>query len=73
MSKNRTITAEEEIIFLLRLGQQTAVSANVCTLVGGEENTCDNIALVEGENKPYKVSLELINFEQVEPVSSVEG
>ncbi len=69
---NKTITAEEEVVFPMNLGQKTSTTANVCALINGEENAYDNIAFVEGENKSYKVSLELIYFEEVESVSSVE-
>ena len=75
-SNNKTITAEEEIVFPLTLvkavndeEEEQPSTMNVCAIVEGFENTCDTVLLVQNQTKPYKVNLELINFEEVEPLS----
>ena len=74
-SNNKTITAEEEIVFPLTLTkpitekEQQPSTMNVCAVTEGVENECDTVLLVENQTKPYKVNLELINFEEVEAVN----
>src|SRR5687768_3206780 len=75
-SNNKTITAEEEIVFPLTLvkavneeEEEQPSTMNVCAVVEGFENTCDTVLLVQNQTKPYKINLELINFEEVEPLS----
>ena len=74
-STNKTITAEEEIVFPLTLTkpitekEQQPSTMNVCAVTEGVENECDTVLLVENQTKPYKVNLELINFEEVEAVN----
>ena len=76
-SNNKTITAEEEIVFPLTLvksvneeeTEEQPSTMNVCAVVQGFENTCDTVLLVQNQTKPYKINLELINFEEVEPLS----
>jgi len=72
-SNNKTITAEEEIAFPLAIvkpvnkGEDPTMS--ICAVIEGFENTCDTVLLVENQTKPYRVNLELINFEELDPVS----
>ena len=76
-SNNKTITAEEEIVFPLTLvksvnegeTEEQPSTMNVCAVVQGFENTCDTVLLEQNQTKPYKINLELINFEEVEPLS----
>ena len=74
-SNNKTITAEEEIVFPLTLTkpitekEQQPSTMNVCAVTEGVENECDTVLLVENQTKPYNVNLELINFEEVEAVN----
>ena len=75
-SNNKTITAEEEIVFPLTLvkavneeEEEQPSTMNVCAVVEGFENTCDTVLLEQNQTKPYKINLELINFEEVEPLS----
>lgn len=74
-SNNKTITAEEEIVFPLTLTkpitekEQQPSTMDVCAVTEGVENECDTVLLVENQTKPYKVNLELINFEEVEAVN----
>jgi hypothetical protein len=75
-SNNKTITAEEETVFPLTLvktvnkeAEEQPSTMNVCAVIEGFENTCDTVLLQENQTKPYKVTLELINFEELEPVS----
>ena len=74
-STNKTITAEEEIVFPLTLTkpitekEQQPSTMNVCAVTEGVENECDTVLLVENQTKPYNVNLELINFEEVEAVN----
>ncbi|HEX7142085.1 MAG TPA: hypothetical protein VF222_06375 [Nitrososphaeraceae archaeon] len=74
-SNNKTITAEEEIVFPLTLTkpitekEQQPSTMDVCAVTEGVENECDTVLLVENQTKPYKVNLELINFEEVEPIN----
>ncbi|MGI9010656.1 MAG: hypothetical protein ACR2F1_05665 [Nitrososphaeraceae archaeon] len=74
-SNNKTITAEEEIVFPLTLtksvteSEQQPSTMNVCAVTEGVENECDTVLLIENQTKPYKVNLELINFEEVEAVN----
>jgi len=42
---------------------------SICAVIEGFENTCDTVLLVENQTKPYRVNLELINFEELDPVS----
>ena len=70
---NRTITAEERIAFPMSMPYQSdAETANVCAIVDGEENNCDNIALDPEQEGVLRVNLDLINFEDVEPVDNIE-
>jgi hypothetical protein len=75
-SNNKTITAEEETVFPLTLvktvnkeAEEQPSTMNVCAVIEGFENTCDTVLLQENQTKPYRVTLELINFEELEPVS----
>lgn len=74
-SNNKTITAEEEIVFPLTLTkpitekEQQPSTMDVCAVTEGVENSCDTVLLVENQTKPYKVNLELINFEEVEAIN----
>ena len=74
-SNNKTITAEEVIVFPLTLTkpitekEQQPSTMDVCAVTEGVENECDTVLLVENQTKPYKVNLELINFEEVEPIN----
>ena len=76
-SNNKTITAEEEIVFPLTLvksvneegTEEQSSTMNICAVVDGFENTCDTVLLEQNQTKPYKINLELINFEEVEPLS----
>ncbi|MGI9010417.1 MAG: hypothetical protein ACR2F1_04405 [Nitrososphaeraceae archaeon] len=74
-SNNKTITAEEEIVFPLTLTkpitekEQQPSTMDVCAVTEGVENECDTVLLVENQTKPYKVNLELINFEEVEAIN----
>ena len=75
-SNNKTITAEEEIAFPLSIvkpvnkGEEEQPSTmSICAVIEGFENTCDTVLLVENQTKPYRVNLELINFEELDPVS----
>ena len=73
-SNNKTITAEEEIVFPLTITKPTGKeqepsTMEVCSVIEGMENSCDTILLVENQTKPYIVNLDLINFEEVEAVN----
>lgn len=72
-TENRTITAEERIAFPMSIPYQSdAETANVCAIVDGEENNCDNIALDPEQEGVLRVNLDLINFEDVESVDNQE-
>ena len=75
-SNNKTITAEEETVFPLTLvktvnkeAEEQPSTMNVCAVIEGFENTCDTVLLQQNQTKPYRVTLELINFEELKPVS----
>lgn len=69
-TQNKTITAEDSVAFPMSLPKpQDSKTANICALIEGEENTCDGIALSPTEEKVYEIDLELVNFEQLEPLS----
>ncbi|MBA3285599.1 MAG: hypothetical protein H0U27_11150 [Nitrosopumilus sp.] len=71
---NKTITAEERIAFPMSIPYQSdAETANICAIVDGEENNCDSIALDPEEEGVLRVNLDLINFEDVEPVVSQDN
>ena len=72
-SNNKTITAEEEIAFPLAIvkpvtnkgEEEQPLTMSICAVIEGFENTCDTVLLVENQTKPYRVNLELINFEEL--------
>jgi len=72
-SNNKTITAEEEIAFPLAIVKpvtkgEEEPTMSICAVIEGFENTCDTVLLVENQTKPYRVNLELINFEELDPL-----
>ena len=68
---NKTITAEDRIAFPMSIPYQSdAETASICAIVDGEENNCDNIALDPEQEGVLRVNLDLINFEDVEPVDN---
>ncbi len=52
--------------------QSDAETASICAIVDGDENNCDSIALDPEEEGVLRVTLDLINFEDVEAVASQE-